>query len=320
MERSEYRKQVEERARQAQEKREEKRAMLRPPQGLGLGAADRSELEVGMEIVENDAESEERRVQALDLIGQDILQDKDLINRLLDIVKDPSKPGSLRLAAIQVFQAASFLGVGFADFRGEFLDAMRNLLRDPAVGERALEILAAIGDPETEEHLVRGLLGQEPPLAPTLESLQLLTATTHTNLYPLLVQYVEGDQPDEIKEEALRLLAPYTEARPLLATVYADKAQSYVVRQMSALALKNLAPDEFATIAKQVATDGSENTDLRATSLSVLARAPQTAPRGMGLSADDDTDFENTISQVRDSEPDSPLGKAADRYLQKRGR
>jgi len=194
------------------------------------------------------------------------------VAELLATLHNRKEPRTVRMAALQALGALDFLGPRFAPFRADYKQALREIATDPQreLRESALELLSIDKDPYAQELLVRGLKQPKDALVSEAKAIQFLGYDDHAEIIPLVRQvYKRAKGP--AREEALRVLATDPKSERLFTRLLQDKTEKRSIRRISASGLQSLNPDAFERTARQIVTDETEDTDIRATSLSALA-------------------------------------------------
>ena len=198
----------------------------------------------------------------------------DNVRQLIATLQNSALTSQIRLAALRALKTVAFLGDKFAPFRAEYLAALRQIARpgvDPELCERALEVLAAEKDPDTQDLLRRGLRDPKSALVSAAKALQFLSYDDHWNVADLALS-IFNQLPDlGAKEAALRVLGTDPKSQDLFANLLKDKNQPLSLRTLSATGLHLLNPQKFADIAQLIIGDHSESEDIRASSLGALA-------------------------------------------------
>ena len=117
--------------------------------------------------------------------------------------------------------------------------------------------------------MTAGLEGSGPLPVDREQAIQLLAEDDHLDNLPRLRELYEGGS-DDARHEGVRLLGSYPAAGDTLEGVLRDKGETAEVRQQAAASLRNLAPERFEALAKAIATDSSEDPDVRRASLHTL--------------------------------------------------
>jgi hypothetical protein len=212
------------------------------------------------------------RLAAMAQMAPAVCDNDKQFQSLLKVLQNTSEPISVRLAALQAIQAASFAVVQFESCRGDYLAALRSVAADPdpELRQRVLGLLAREKDGFAQELLVKGLQEPEKALVPPEKALQLLSYDIHSDAYPVARTIVRNPPNEAAKEEALRLLAADSDSKPLFEEILRNKEETKEARQIAASALQSIAPDEFQTYAKQILLDSKDYDDIQATSLTAL--------------------------------------------------
>jgi HEAT repeat protein len=228
------------------------------------------------------------------------------IEALLALVQDGDDDGALRLAVLQVLASAAFQVARFAPHEQAYEQALRNLVSDADAGvrEAAVDTLAVRHDPEVQQVLLAGLKGDGPLPVSKERAILLLGEDDHLDNLPWLEQLYAGGS-DDLRQEAVRLMSAYPAARSTLERILRDKDEATQVRQQSAASLRNVAPEQFEDVAKEVATDTTDYAEIRTLSLRTLTHlADSDRVRG-------DADFLARLEQVSTEDADSPVAEQA---------
>lgn len=100
-------------------------------------------------------------------------------------------------------------------------------------------------------------------------AIQLLAEDDHLDNLPWLEELNKSDSEDA-RQEAVRLMGSYADAAETLEGVLRDKGETAQVRQQSAASLRNLAPERFEDVAKEIATDTADDPEVRTACLHTL--------------------------------------------------
>jgi HEAT repeat protein len=213
------------------------------------------------------------RASALRSIGMGIVEDPGLIDAVLGVLRDDTEPAELRKTALSVLQQSSFSAVVFAPKRPEYLAALRSIVddRDAELRRRAIGILAREKDEYVQRRLLEGLERPSKALVAPAKAIQFLGYDIHAEYFPLLREIVRHPPSRAAKREAVRILGADTSSRDLLADLLNDKRESREVRNISAIALQTLAPDQFEAQARRIVLDDDEDDQLRSTCLTAMA-------------------------------------------------
>jgi HEAT repeats len=207
------------------------------------------------------------RLEVIDHLGLPIAGFGETVDALLAIVQDTEDDADVRLAALWLLGSAAFQVVRFRPYQQAYQQALRNLVGDPdaRLRDAAVSILAGQHDPEVQQVLLTGLKGTGTLPVERERAIQLLADDDHLDNLPWLEELYESGS-DDARQEAVRLMGSYPEAAETLETILRNKEESSEVRQQSAASLRNLAPERFETVAKEIAADETDHPDVRATS------------------------------------------------------
>jgi len=215
-----------------------------------------------------------QRIRALAGLSGEICDDTGTFRGVLDILRDTKAPSALRLAVLQVLQAATFSSVKFSRSRPEYLAALRSLAADPdlELRQRVLGLLARERDGFTQQKLVEGLKDPAKALVPPEKALQLLSYDVHADAYPVARRLVLDPPNPAARREALRLLAADAASAPVFEEILRNKAEPSDLRRLSASALHSLDPRSLQAHAREMVLDDSEDDDLRVAGLTALTQ------------------------------------------------
>jgi hypothetical protein len=107
-------------------------------------------------------------------------------------------------------------------------------------------------------------------------------------------------------------MGSYPAARTTLEGILRDKSESTSVRQQSGASLRQLAPDRFDTVAKEISTDATDDPEVRTASLRVLQHLGDTARVYA------DTDFVNRVRDVSSDQSAPEVAEVARELLEQR--
>jgi HEAT repeat protein len=286
---------------------EELEADPTPPEDKAAAAGARA-------AVEDRRGDLDARITALSAIGETADRNPELIDRLIEVVRDGSESPELRIRAIEILQALAFQVVVFAPKRPRYLETLRSIVEDPdpKLRRRALAILARYKDEYAQRRLIEGLEHPSKALVPTAKAIQYLGYDIHADSFPLLRRIVEKPPTVSAQREAVRLLAADPSSKALLTRVLNDRGEPRSVRQMSALALQSVAPTQFEKAAREISLDDSEDDRLRATALGALARhgPPETTPRHKS--------FSRRVAEIQQKASSPQLRRASKSYIARR--
>ena len=227
----------------------------------------------------------------------------------LRILGDKTESASARRGALQALQQLAFKVPQFAEIRPAFIEVLRTVIDDPdaQLREQAIEALAQEKDEYVQRRLLEGLRHEGKKLVDDQKAIQFLGYDVHAEHYPILRKLAQ-DSPDAgTRREAVQALAADPQSANLLYDIYDNKTEDEDVRNSSASALMNVAPEKFEERAKQAVVDESDSENVRAASLTALTYfSPEAIEK--------DKDF---VEQVKNVEaamapPDAALSAAGD--------
>jgi HEAT repeat protein len=213
----------------------------------------------------------ESRVAVLRRLAAVLSRRPEYIETLLRIVRDRDDDPAVRDEALRVLGSAAFQVARFTPHRQDYEDALHDLIDDPvpALREQSVTVLAQEHDPVVQETLLAGLRGERELPVEREEAIFLLAEDDHLDNLPWLRELYRSGSP-EVREQAVRFMGSYPQARTTLEEILRDKSEPSGVRQQSAASLRSLDPDRFEQVAKQVVTDATDYPEIRVASLTAL--------------------------------------------------
>jgi HEAT repeat protein len=266
-----------------------------------------------MTVLTDTSLPDEPRIQVLDQLGPSLSRRDDFIEALLAIVKDRNDRPAVREAALQALGSAAFQVVRFRPHQQAYNDALHDLVADPvpALREAAVGILAQQHDPVVQETLLQGLRGDGPLPVARERAILLLAEDDHLDNLPWLQElYRSGSQ--SAREQAVRFMGSYPAAEATLEGVLRDKSEATSVRQQSGASLRNLAPDRFDAVAKNISTDPTDDPEVRTACLTALQHLGDTARVYA------DTEFVQRVADVSGDESAPQVAQVARDFLERR--
>ncbi|MGH3921094.1 MAG: hypothetical protein ACRDSG_18980 [Pseudonocardiaceae bacterium] len=274
-------------------------------------AEDDDDLTAAVAVIRDSGADALLRSAALQLISIDIDKNPELIEPLLELLRDGTMPAEVRVAVLNVLQQISFRAVLFPAIRPEYLATLRSIIEDPdaQLRRRAIGILAREKDEYIQRRLVEGLERRSAPLVPAAKAIQFLGYDVHAEYFPMLRRIIEHPPSPAAKKEAVRLLAADPDAADLLLSILQDRSENPEVRKLSAIALQAVTPDRFAVQARRIVLDDEEDEQLRALSISALTyfASPATVA--------EDGELTGRIEQLRTESASRQMKQATAGYL-----
>jgi hypothetical protein len=199
--------------------------------------------------------------------------------RDLEVLKNTAANPRDREAALWHLQTGSFLAGQFEPHRPGFIQALQLATTDPDGGLRraALDILANAKDDFARRKLEEGLDDPAKALVSPAVALGFLARNDHASAARFARSYLSGDSDPATRAQAARVLASDPESKSLLAERVRDKNEFREVRRASAVALHNLDPDHFRSLAENILADASDFPEIKATVRGALERDEQPA-------------------------------------------
>lgn len=179
-----------------------------------------------------------------------------------------------REAALWHLQAGSFLAGQFEPHRPAFIQCLQQAATDPDDGLRraAFDVLANSKDDFARRKLEEGLGDPTKALVAPAVALGLLARNDHASAARFARSYLTGQNDPAIRAQAARVLASDPDSKSLLAERVRDKDEFREVRRASAVALHNLDPDHFRSLAEDILADASDYPEIKATVRGALER------------------------------------------------
>ncbi len=230
------------------------------------------------------------------------------LEQLIDMLNDPDEASEVKLQAIMKLEAASFERIDFVELRPQYFAVLRSCLdsRDEDLLLTVLDVLSSNKDPHVQETLLGWLNNPaECPISLAIV-LQLLGNDIHSGIYAAAKKVLNDTSDEEVRIEAMRLLASDGDSQAYFKSVLLDQKESVDVRRLAASACKSLAPDQFREDALSIIEDEDENDSLRATALTGLAHSPEFLA--------DDT-LRQSVQTVCDNSTSEYITVMADKHL-----
>ena len=268
-----------------------------------------------LSVALNPRKDVKERIAAMSNATLAVCDDDRSLQAMLDVLRNAGEPIEVRLAALASIQAASFSVVAFESCSSDYITTLRAVMDDPdpELRQRVLGILAREKDGAAQKRLLEGLENPAKALVPPEKALQLLGYDPHASAYKIARKILAKPPNEEVKLEALRLLAADTSTRPEFERILRDKGEAPEYRRIAASALHAMAPDTLQKHAREIVLDPSESDEIRATSLTAISQF------GGASAAAADSDFIKGVDQLKGAaSPD--VKEAASRLLAKYGR
>jgi len=276
-----------------------------PPDGDDLTAA--------LAVLRDTGAGEKLRSAALEVIGLEVDDHPEVVDSLIEILRDTTVPTDQRVRVLGLLQQISFLLVQFPAKRADYLQALRSIVDDPDADlrRRAMGILAREKDEYVQRRLVEGLEGTSKALVPPAKAIQFLGYDVHAEHFPLFRRIVEDPPNQSARKEAIRVLAADPSSADLLLGILKDKNEKPDVRKVCAIALQSMAPEKLEAEARRILMSDDEDDQLRAVSLNTLTYFGNPAT----LTGDDE--LSRQVQRLRTDSPSRQLKQASSAYMSK---
>jgi hypothetical protein len=200
-------------------------------------------------VVANKKAAPKSRAEALGRLmqveGPDVRPDT-----ALQRLADPTESPVVRLAALRLLQQKQIFSSIAAEWRPDFIEALRRALDEPKLRTAALEILSAFKDRKTQELLLEGIRKPKQALVPVDHALRLLSSDVHADVLEVARSLANDQQSRKNKPvflQALRILASDPASVGRLEEVLANDSHSIDARRLAATALSHLSPESLNT-------------------------------------------------------------------------
>ena len=289
------------------------RANKTPSRGAAADEQAAGGEEAEMTVLTDKSAPEDLRIEVIHRYAAQMTRRDDYIQALLTIVQDTSDANWVRIESLDALDSAAIQVARFQPHLEAYNRAMRNLINDPVpeIRETVVTTLASQHDPEVQQVLQQGLQGNGPLPVERERAISLLAEDDHLDNMPLL-QELLGSADASTRQEAVRLMGSYTQAQDTLERVMLDKNESPDVREQSSASLRNLAPERFEYVAKEIATDTSEDPEMRAHCLQALQHLGSTE------NVYQDTAFQEKVDAVSSDESAPDVAQVARNMIEQR--
>lgn len=252
------------------------------------------------------------RVEVIERLAGSLTRHAEYVVALLSIAQDAEDDSEVRQAALDALGSAAFQVARFRPHEQAYKEALRTLVSDadPKLQATAVDILAVQHDPEVQQTLIAGLMGDSPLPVERERAIQLLAEDDHLDNLPRLRELYDGGS-DDARQEAVRLMGSYADASETLERILLDKEETAEVRQQSAASLRNLAPEGFEAVAKEIAIDDTDDPDVRTACLTTLQHLAESE------SLYGDVDFIRRLQAIADDESAPQVAHSARKLLER---
>lgn len=283
----------------------------RRAKGLAAAAPEADPVDDALAVLRDADAGDRLRSAALQVVALDVADRPEVIDALLDLVRDSTVPSDLRAAVLDVVQQISFRLVLFPDKRPAYLEALRSIVDDPdaELRRRAIGILAREKDEYVQRRLVDGLEGRSRALVPAAKAIQFLGYDVHAEHLPMLRRMVEDPPNNSARKEAIRLLAIDPGSADLLLGIVEDKGERADVRRVAVVALQSVAPEKLESEARRIVVDDREDDQLQAVALNALTYFGDPAALA------GDAELSEHVRHLRQASPSRHLKQATAAYM-----
>jgi tyrosinase len=233
---------------------------------------DDSGADKAMNILKDISFSPGERVLALSRLTSQISSNQQEIEYVLKLISDQQTAPELRSAAIRTIKNLGFSSPLYKAIKPEIIQIFRGLINDPVqrIREDAIAYLAKDKDEFVQRELIKGIEQPEKALIPEELAIHLLGYDIHAGIFPILKNVVDKSSKLESRAEAIHLLGGDPTAKDLLLNVFNNKKERFDIRKNSLLALKQLHPQDFVSLARNTVIDSDENENIRTVSINAL--------------------------------------------------
>ena len=197
------------------------------------------------------------------------------LDELIARVADDSLSEGDRQTALASLEAAAFADPErYFAARAQILAALRQAAQSQhsALREAAMASLAQRKDRSVQRDLIAGLRDPQKAKLSASLALQLLGHDIHAEVRTIAREILRGQPDEEVKLEALRLLASDGGAGPEMLKLLRDRGETREVRQLAASALRSLDPASFKTYGVAIVEDEDDDDEVRANVVAGLAQ------------------------------------------------
>lgn len=216
------------------------------------------------------------------------------IDLALEVAADRAAPAQLRAEAIRQAALLTFHPALMESRRPRYLAVLRDAAQaaDPALRLLTLEKLAVEKDVWAMDELRKGIDSPAEALVPLSQAVGLLSYDVKAESFPTLHRIVDESDDDDAREQALRVLAADGGAAGKMERIATDKKQAVRVRRAAA-GLRSLDEGRLRAVAKKIALDESDDTEMRGASFTALST----------LDGDDDHEVLTRATELSQQKP-----------------
>lgn len=179
-----------------------------------------------------------------------------------------------RQAALIGLKALTFASPSYADWRTDFLNALREIVSNEGKTPLAFPALETLAQEKDEWALAKlEAILREPRggVVSALDALRLLAYDDHGSHFDVLREIAPNRQKGQkIRLSAIRQLGADPSAAPILATIVQDQAEDPLIRRQALAALRHADRTRYDSLANTLLNDDSENEQVRAQYITAL--------------------------------------------------
>ena len=218
-----------------------------------LGAADADATPRLRSLVGRRAAGTEARAAAFAEVLSRGAGAESAVREALAALADATESAEVRHVALGHLKVAAFASPTHSEWRPDYIEALRGACRaaDQGLRNAAFEVLAAMGDKEAQDLLIKGLEDPVSALVPPEHALGLLSNDPHTRARDVARKIVAGETRGVVRTQALRLLAADPHSIDTFRALVNDGTELVDARRIAASALANLAPEQLEAAAAE---------------------------------------------------------------------
>jgi hypothetical protein len=202
------------------------------------------------DVVANTKMSAKSRAEALGRLMRD--EGPDVVPRTaLERLADPKESAQVRLAALRLLQQKQIFSPIAADWRPDFIEALRAAIEQPATRAAALEALSLLKDRPTQALLLLGIQQPRQALVPVHVALRLLSADVHADVIAAARKLIAAPRIRKDKAasvQATRILGADPKSLPALEKVLGSDTYALDARRAAATAISHLSPGRLEAL------------------------------------------------------------------------
>lgn len=275
---------------------------------------DQDDVTKAINTIKNRDEDPEIRVAAMRKIRNHIGREAELIELMVDMLKDSTENLAVREETYLTLKANTFSSPVLNADKSIFKNALRAVATDDnaSLREPALETLAAEKDEYAQRLLIDGLSGEGQAYLPADKAIRYLSYDLHSDYYPVIFDVLQKSEDNsQIQIEATRVLGGYEKARSYIAKKLKDTKSSIQLRKICAATLNANDQEYFIEQAKEIIVNDQDDQEFRSFCLDALAKTPQISKIRM------DEKFNNRVKDIIEKEkiPSGKFKERVERYI-----